>query len=383
MVSIRANALLGPDLEFIEDVRFQIGTDGTIVDISKEEKPTKYILPPSHLLIPGFVNAHIHVGDAYLKDQTYGLSLDEAVGSAGVKHKKQSSSTIKEKIVSIRNSLKMQVNNGFTSFIDFREGGLQGINLLKESLVDFPIRGLILGRSYNQDSLAEISKQSDGIGFSDIFSLSEVLCEEANIIKENKVEQLNAIHVAESEEVITRSLQSYGKKDIEIAIEQLDLDFVIHATYADKKDLQSLKNNDIGVVCCPLSNLYNGLDFPPLEGIINEGILLGLGTDNVLCCNPDPFRLMAFSLYNARSANQHITPKNILKALTVNPGLMAKRKIGQLSMGYSGDFLGFDLNNPNLKFSKDIYTALTMRATSADIDFHMYKGRLVKWENQK
>jgi cytosine/adenosine deaminase-related metal-dependent hydrolase len=383
MVAVRANALIGPDLEFVEDVRFQIGTDGTIVDISKEEKPTKYILPSSYVLIPGFVNAHVHVGDAYLKDKTYGLSLDESVGSDGVKHKKLNSSSIEEKITSIKNSLEMQVNNGFTSFIDFREGGLQGINLLKESLVDFPIRGLILGRTYDEDSLTEISKQSDGIGFPDIFSLNDALCEEANIIRENKVDQLNAIHVSESMEVISRSLTSYGRRDIEIAIEKLNLDFVIHATYADKNDLQSLKKNNIGVVCCPLTNLYYGLDFPPLEAIINEGILLGLGTDNVFCCNPDPFRLMAFSLYNARSTKQHITPKNMLKALTVNPGLMTQRKIGQLSMGYSGDFLGFDLNKPNLRFSKDIYTALTMRATSADIGFHMYKGRLVKWENQK
>jgi len=383
MVAVRANALVGPDLEFVEDIRFQVGTDGNIIDISKKEKPTEYVLPSSYLLIPGFVNAHVHVGDAYLKDLTYGLSLDEAVGSAGVKHEKLSSSTTEEKIASIRNSLEMQVNNGFTSFIDFREGGLQGINLLKESLMEYPIRGLILGRPDNKDSLVEISHHGDGTGFPDVFSLNDALCEEASILKENKVGLLNAIHVSESLEVISQSLAYYGRRDIEVAIDRLDLDFVIHATYADKNDLQSLKKNNIGVVCCPLSNLYNGLDFPPLEAIINEGILLGLGTDNVFCCNPDPFRLMAFSLYNARSTKQHISPKDILKALTVNPGLMIQRKIGQLSVGYSGDFLGFDLNSPNLSFSKNVYTALTMRATPADIDFQMYKGRLVKWEDQK
>ncbi len=383
MVAIRANALVGPDLEFIEDVRFEIGIDGTIIDISKEEKPTTYTLPSSYLLIPGFVNAHIHVGDAYIKDQTYGLSLNEAVGSTGVKHNKLSSSTTEEKITSIRNSLEMQVNNGFTSFIDFREGGLQGINLLKESLLDFPIRGLILGRPDNMDSLVEISQKGDGTGFSDVFSLNDAICDEANMLKANNVSYVTAIHVSESLEVISQSLAIYGKRDIEVAIEKLDLSFVIHATYADKNDLQSLKKNDIGVVCCPLSNLYNGLDFPPLEGIINEGILLGLGTDNVFFSNPDPFRLMAFSLYNARSTKQHISPKDMLKALTVNPGLMVKRQIGQLSLGHSGDFLGFDLNKPNLSFSKDVYTALTMRATPADIGFQMYKGRLVKWENQK
>ncbi|MCG3222839.1 MAG: amidohydrolase family protein [Candidatus Heimdallarchaeota archaeon] len=205
MVAIRANALVGPDLEFVENVRFQVDIDGTIIDISEEEKPAEYVLPSSYLLIPGFVNAHVHVGDAYLKDHTYGLSLDEVVGPTGIKYKKLSSSTTEEKISSIRNSLEMQVSNGFTSFIDFREGGLQGINLLKESLVDFPIRGLILGRPDNKDPLVEISQQSDGTGFPDVFSLDDVLCEEANILKENKVGHLCAIHVSESLEVISRS----------------------------------------------------------------------------------------------------------------------------------------------------------------------------------
>ena len=58
-------------------------------------------------------------------------------------------------------------------------------------------------------------------------------------------------------------------------------------------------------------------------------------------------------------------------------------KIGQIKEGFSADFIGIDLENPNLKFSKDIYSAITMRAEPSDIEFQMYKGRLVKWKDQK
>ena len=358
MVTIRANALIGPELEYTEDIRIQLSNEGTILDISKDKKPTKYILHPSYLLVPGFINAHVHVGDAFLKDKTYGLSLEEAVGSTGIKHAKLSSSSIEEKTESLRNSLQMMVNNGFTTFFDFREGGLECIKLLKKTLTNFPIRGLILGRPFPNQLLEEISSLSDGLGFPDVFSLDEVMCSKANELKSKSSYHLQAIHVSESQEVLARSFSEFGKRDIRKALEVLDLDFVVHATYANEDDLVSLRKANVSVVCCPLSNLYNGLDFPPLETILKKNILLGLGTDNVFFCNPDPFRLMAFSLYSARSNDQKLSPKDVLKSLTVNPGLIAQKKIGQLTVGYHGDLIGLNMESPNLKYSKDVYLSL-------------------------
>ena len=109
MVTICANALIGPDLEFIQGVYIQVDEQGTIVEITEEQKPTTYLLPHSYILIPGFVNAHTHVADAFLKDQGYGLSLDETIGPEGIKHNKLNSSTIEEQRNSIQNSLEMLV----------------------------------------------------------------------------------------------------------------------------------------------------------------------------------------------------------------------------------------------------------------------------------
>lgn len=383
MVTVSGNALIGPELKHMKDVRIQISDEGTIVDISKEEKPSDYELPSSYLLIPGFINAHTHVGDAFLKDQTYGLSLEESVGNVGVKNKKFESSTLEEKNASIKNSLDMLVQNGYTTFLDFREEGLEGVNLLKNELTNYPIRGLILGRSSNAEQITNIMKEGDGFGFVDVFSISQEMINEAKTIKDNYPEKLIAIHVSESMEMVSRSSSAFGKREIEMICDYSSFDYVIHANYANENDLSLLKKHDINVVCCPISNLYYGLKFPPIESIQEKEILLGLGTDNVLSCNPDPFRLMAMTLYVARINNQKLNPKEILKAVTVNPGLISQRKIGQLEVGYSGDLIGVNLENPNLKFSKDIYTALTMRADPSDIVFQMFKGKVVKWAGLK
>ncbi|MFW9851465.1 MAG: amidohydrolase family protein [Candidatus Thorarchaeota archaeon] len=383
MVTICANALVGSDLEFVQGVYIQVDEQGIIVEINKEKKPTTYQLPSSYILIPGFINAHTHVADAFLKDYAYGLSLEDSVGPEGKKHMKLNSSTIDEQRESIQNSLEMLVKNGYTTFFDFREQGLVGVNLLKNLLSNFPLRGIIFGRSITDVDLEEVFNESDGLGFVDVFAINKEIVKTTKSLKEMNPEKLVGIHVSESEELISNSLLKYGKRDIELVCDYSIFDYVVHATYVNEDELSLLKKNNMSVICCPISSLYYGLKFPPLGSILRKKIILGLGTDNVLSCNPDPFRLMAFTLINARYNNQKITPKEVLKSITVNPGLITKKKIGQIKEGYSADFIGINLENPNLKFSKDIYSAITMRAEPSDIGFQMYKGRLVKWKDQK
>lgn len=383
MVTIYGNALVGPDLEFVQGVYIEVNEQGIIVEVTKVQKPTTYQLPPSYVLIPGFINAHTHVADAFLKDHGYGLSLDDTVGPKGIKNLKLNSSTIDEQRDSIQNSLEMLVKNGYTTFFDFREQGEEGVVLLKEELFSFPIRGLVFGRSASRGDLESVFNVSDGLGFVDVFALDKKTIKIVKSLKEKNPKKLVGIHVSESEDIISNSSSKYGKRDIEIVCDYSIFDYVVHATYAKEDELSLLKERDISIICCPTSSLYYGLKFPPIESILRKNILLGLGTDNILCCNPDPFRLMAFTLINARSKNQKITPKEVLKSITVNPGLIAKEKVGQIKEGFSADFIGINLENHNLKFSKDIYSAITMRADPSDIDFQMYKGRLVKWKNQK
>ena len=383
MVSIRGNALLGSDLTFTEDITIEIDDEGVIISITKEKKTADYLLPSSYVIVPGFINAHIHLGDAFLKDQTYGSSLEEAVGPNGIKHSKLSTSGIEEKIGSIRNSLEMLIQNGFTSFADFREEGIRGIDLLRNELKQYPIRGIILGRQTEENTFDEVSKNCDGLGIRDVFDINQEGYTTLSKLKTNNPSMLVGIHVSESEEVIAESISKFGKRDISIITENDVFDFVVHANYSKDEELKLLSQRDIDVVCCPISSLYFGLKFPPLELIQKYDILFSLGTDNVLSCNPDPFRLMAFTLYNARANCQNISPKEVLKSITVNAGLILKQKIGQLKIGYSGDLLAIDLESYNLKFSKDVYTAITLRADQSDICFQMYKGKVIKWKDRK
>ena len=383
MISIKGNALIGSNLAFFQNVRIEIDDEGIITDISKDQKLADYILPASFIIIPGFVNGHVHVGDAFLKDFSFGFTLDKAVGPNGVKNKKLSESSTIEKMESIENSLNLLIQNGYTTFVDFREEGIVGIKLLKNILEKHPIRGIILGRKTETDTYREVSDVCEGLGLRDVFELNEIEWEIISEIKNYNPSMLLGIHVSESEEVINESLKIFGESDLSLASNYGFLDFVVHANYANEKELRILKQNGINIICCPISSAYFGLKYPPLGDIQNNNILLGLGTDNILTSNPDPFRLMAFTLYESRRYNQRISPIDVLKAITVNMGKILGRKIGQIDVGYSGDLIALNLDSYNLKFSRDVYTAITMRADSSDICFQIYKGKVVKWKNLK
>jgi cytosine/adenosine deaminase-related metal-dependent hydrolase len=46
----------------------------------------------------------------------------------------------------MRNTALSMINKGITTFVDFREGGLEGINLVHKAISSTPIKGIILGR---------------------------------------------------------------------------------------------------------------------------------------------------------------------------------------------------------------------------------------------
>ena len=46
----------------------------------------------------------------------------------------------------MRKTVKSMLKKGITTFVDFREGGLEGVLLLQKTLSDLPIRAIILGR---------------------------------------------------------------------------------------------------------------------------------------------------------------------------------------------------------------------------------------------
>src|SRR5579863_4899298 len=146
----------GRELEYIQNIHVRITgkyirSIGTKLSSLKDET----VLDGEGLLMmPGLINSHTHIGDSIAKDIGIDSDVEEKIHPvSGFKQKILKNSDKSHLTSFMKNSCISMIRKGITSFIDFREGGIDGINLLKSAISNIPIRPIILGRiEYYQDS---------------------------------------------------------------------------------------------------------------------------------------------------------------------------------------------------------------------------------------
>ena len=186
MILKNLSVLLDNELEYIPSISLQISKQ-------RFNRIQKKIHPSANedtfdceglLAIPGLINSHTHIGDSIAKDVTLDNSVDERIHPViGIKQKILKETKPSQLASFMQNTCKSMIRKGITTFVDFREGGIEGINLLKQVLTNVPIRSIILGRiEYYQkpnqirqnihiplekrSELSDILKKCDGIGIS-------------------------------------------------------------------------------------------------------------------------------------------------------------------------------------------------------------------------
>ena len=303
--------------------------DGIIINISKDSKEGRLIDVDGAIVCPSFLNGHTHIGDSIIKDEGYGLSLGEMVKPPnGVKHRALASAGDDDIIEAMKSSMMEMAESGSSHFIDYREGGIKGVKLLKEASKDIPITPIILGRDdsfYGDDpdlskvkkAIHKLLKLADGIAPS---GFGEITDDVANLIVEEcrKVGKISSIHVAESESTQIESLDKCGQTEIERGVNS-DFNQLVHCTNPKNNDLELIKNSKANVVVCPRANATLNVGIAPLNEMLKLGIKPILGTDNLMLNSPNMFRELEFTLkLMSVTYKNYLSPCELLKMATTN-----------------------------------------------------------------
>lgn len=359
--------------------------DGKIIEMAKDAKEGKIIDVDGAVVCPSFINGHMHIGDSIIKDEGYGLSLSEMVKPPdGVKHKALANASDEELIEAMKSSMWDMVLSGTTHFIDYREGGLHGIKLLKEASEDIPINPIILGRDdsfYGDDpdlnqvkkAIRKILKIADGIAPSGFGEITEDV---AKLISDecSKQGKISSIHVAESESNQIESLEKFAKTEIEKAISN-DFDQLVHVTNPKNNDLDLLKNSKSNVVVCPRANATLNVGVSKLNEMLNMGIKPMLGTDNVMLNSPNMLRELEFSLkLMSVYYKSYLDPKELLKMATTNVCAHKINDIIQKSCIMEDNFAEFIVYK---SFSKNPYLNICNRCETKNILYIINKKCIV------
>ena len=390
MILKNISILYGTELKYIESTDVQI-KNGIFKKISKKISSKEKSIDCSNLLlIPGFINSHTHIADSIGKDLSIDADVDSKIHPMiGLKQKLLKETPKKSLSKYIKNSAKSMIKKGITTFIDFREGGLDGVLLLKSALDNLPIRCIILGRieHYNTKNeikqnmslpkeyikqLTQLLKNCDGIGISGTNENSN-----SNLQSYAKTKKIRAIHAAETKDSVNTSKKLTTKSEIQRAM-LLRPSFLIHMTFATKNDLKLAAKNTRGIVICPRANSSLAEGIPDISSMQKSGCNITIGTDNVMINSPDIFREMDYLWKVTMGMSQsRFEPKQILKMATVNAGKMLNQKIGCIKENYFADCLFINKNSLDLEPMNNVHASIVHRASEKSIKAVMIGGKIV------
>jgi cytosine/adenosine deaminase-related metal-dependent hydrolase len=392
MLIKNVSLLYGIELDYIINTNIRIS--GSRIDkVARNLHPKKgeqTIDCEGLLLIPAFVNSHTHIGDSIGKD----VGIDSDVESkihpvTGFKQRILKRSEIPHLTSFVRNSCISMIRKGITTFVDFREGGLEGINLLRNAISGIPIRSVILGRiNYYQDSksikknaslseskksdLEKLLKSCDGLGVSGPNEFSNSVLKYFSTQK-----KIRAIHSAETRESEAMSRKMTGKTETTRAL-LAKPNFLVHMTYASKKDLGMVAKSKASIVVCPRANGALAEGIPDVNLMMEAGCNVTIGTDNVMVNSPDMFKEMDYLWKVSMALNKkRISPKLILKMATTNAGSILDNKIGVIQTNSQADCILIEKHAIDIEPMHNPYAAIVHRASESAIRAVIFGGEIV------
>ncbi|HJT50084.1 MAG TPA: amidohydrolase family protein [Nitrososphaeraceae archaeon] len=438
MIIKGASILLGRELTFVNQGFIEISSNGIIANAGSGKHSKRSIVAEStetnskneiinaeeFLVIPGFINAHMHIGDSIGKDIGVQSGLEARVHPIfGIKQSILKNTRPEYLRSFIRNSAISMIKKGITAFADFREGGEEGVRLLRDSISDLPIKCVVLGRveSYfhpkkiltiHSEKTIPFSKQknakptktggltsqqlqharrvlliSDGLGLSGANENSDASLEQYHsLIEEQKntavksiKRPLLSIHAAESRETSKFSIIKTGKTEVERIMQYLKPDFIVHMTNAADEDFALLASHGCGIVICPRANGVIGVGLPRVAKMLKTGCTIAIGTDNVMLNSPDVLREMDYiwKVSRASEKEEFLNPLDILKFATVNGADLLGLNSGYIAPGRAADLVFIDKRHIDLYPIHNAYASIVHRVSQDSIRAVMINGKFV------
>jgi cytosine/adenosine deaminase-related metal-dependent hydrolase len=237
-------------------------------------------------------------------------------------------------------SLRFMEAGGTTAFLEFREGGVAGVEALLDAAGTLDVEPIVFGREE-----IEVLEVADGYGASG--------ARDADFTAERNAAadagKPFGIHAGERD-----------PHDVNPALD-LDPDFLVHMVHAEELHLERVEDSGTPIVVCPRSNLVTDVGVPPVADLL-ERTTVALGTDNVMLNSPSMFREMEFT---AKLCD--VNAPEVLRMATAAGAEIAGLNCGVIEPGREARLLVLDGDSDNLAGARDPVRAVVRRAGVDDV----------------
>ena len=156
-----------------------------------------------------------------------------------------------------------------------------------------------------------------------------------------------------------------------------------HCVHLSIDEIATLKNTGTNVVHCPSSNLKLGSGIAPIAKLLEEGISVSLGADGAACNNRlDMFTEMrtAALLQKVLHGPEVLPAKRALRMATIDgaKAMGLDSEIGSVEIGKKADLSVVRLDRLHATPVSEVVSALVYSAEADDVDTVIIDGKLVK-----
>ena len=357
------------------------------------------------VVLPGFINAHMHFYSAMVR----GLAkIEPARDFVGVLDKLwwrlDRQLTLEDCYYSALMVLIDAVRKGTTTLIDHHASPTAvtgSLNRIASAVKDVGLRACLAyevsdrdGRDIAMEGIEEnvrfietCNSAKDNyikalFGLHASFTISDETLKEAVAASEDLDTGFH-IHVAEAASDQEHALETFGVR----VVERLATAGVLgaktiaaHCVHVNEKELDLLRSTDTSVVHNPQSNINNAVGVADLITMTKKGIRVGLGTDAMTVNMLEELR-QALWIHHLAQKNPSVGFMEVMNTLTVNNAKIAQRYwdfgIGEIREGYAADIVLMEYYPPT-PFNADTFLGhLGFGLAETSVDTTIVGGRVL------
>lgn len=390
---------LNRDNQIIEDG--MIGIDNNkIVFVGSKNKdgfvPDKVIDAKGCIVMPGLVNAHCHSPMTMFRNFAGGLSLQtwmfEKIRPL------QQYVTLQELESCAKLAYIEMIKSGTVAFAEMYPWA----DVLGELTTEAGLKALIAGQYGKDLGLAGISDKKrilehsqeinekskgrvkEGLLLHSLYAASEEAVSET-LEFAREFDFRVQIHVSETKNEIDDSYEKYHMTPVK-KLEKLGLfkvpTIAAHCVYMEEEDLDILKQYQVNVAHCPVSNLKLGSGIADINRFMEHDINVAIGTDGAASNNNlNLFKEMNVAALLGKGLHCDptiLTSEQMLRAATEH-GYQALgiEQSGQLEAGMNADLIMVSTKEPHFTPLTHAYDALIYSAQASDVVLTMVDGNIL------
>lgn len=364
----------------------------------------------SRVLLPGFIQTHIHLCQTLFRGAADDLALidwlKQRVWPMEAEH------TPESLYASARLGIAEMIRGGTTSALTMETVNHTDVvfRAVEESGFRATVGKCMMDQGEDvpdplneecEDSIAESLEllqrwhgRADGrirYCFAPRFAVSctrELLEHVAKLSREHNV--MVHTHASENRDEISMVERATGKRNIEYLRDVgLTAPHVVlaHCIWLDENELEILRRTGTHVAHCPSSNLKLSSGFARVAEMLDRGISVSLGADGAPCNNRlDMFTEMrtASLLQKAICGSQTLPALTALRMATIYgaTALGLADQIGSVEVGKRADLQLLNLNQLHLTPQPDLVSTIVYAAETSDVETVIIDGRIVMLERQ-